>query len=131
MCMCMCVPHTLARTTVGGPGAAAQRRGVCRLWERRGCSWAALECANVDEPSIDPVDLPEAGPAPPACKLQERVKFHVLLTSYEMLSAESATLSRGVAYGAMIVDEVGLCFIDRMLCSMIRSSVIELLCVIC
>ena len=45
----------------------------------------------MDEPSIDPVDLPEAGPAPPACKLQERVKFHVLLTSYEMLSAESAS----------------------------------------
>ena len=37
-------------------------------------------------------------------RLQERAKFHVLLTSYEMLLAEAGPLSK-LQYGAMIVDE--------------------------
>ncbi len=38
---------------------------------------------------------------------QDRAKFHVLLTSYEMLALEAGPLGRGMQYGALIVDEVG------------------------
>ncbi|GIL52295.1 hypothetical protein Vafri_8203 [Volvox africanus] len=36
---------------------------------------------------------------------QERAKFHVLLTSYEMLALEAGPLSRGLQYGVLVVDE--------------------------
>lgn len=38
---------------------------------------------------------------------QDRAKFHVLLTSYEMLALEAGPLGRGMQYGVLIVDEVG------------------------
>lgn len=37
---------------------------------------------------------------------QDRAKFHVLLTSYEMLALEAGPLSRGLQYGVLVVDEV-------------------------
>lgn len=36
--------------------------------------------------------------------LQERVKFHVLLTSYEMVSLHAAELAR-ITWGELVVDE--------------------------
>ncbi|EFJ45932.1 hypothetical protein VOLCADRAFT_30242, partial [Volvox carteri f. nagariensis] len=36
---------------------------------------------------------------------KDRVKFHVLLTSYEMLALEAGQLSKGLQYGVLVVDE--------------------------
>ncbi|GFR51659.1 hypothetical protein Agub_g14095, partial [Astrephomene gubernaculifera] len=43
--------------------------------------------------------------APQRCSPQERAKFHVLLTSYEMLALEAGPLGRGLKYGVLVVDE--------------------------
>ena len=40
--------------------------------------------------------------------MQARVKFHVLLTTYEMVGSETGTL-RSLEYGTLIVDEGHRC----------------------
>ncbi len=62
----------------------------------------------------------------PAYAVQERAKFHVLLTSYEMLALEAGPLSRGLQYGVLVVDEVRQCRLRGGVCRASRGAPMRL-----